>query len=116
MTFGYVVRPKADLDIDDIADYIASEAGLEVGIRFLSEVYRTFALVATQPGIGWHCRIDHPQLKLARTFRVGGRFKEYLVFYQPYKNRIELMRVLNGSQDLEALFSQDDALDQSPGK
>lgn len=116
MSFGYVIRPKADRDIDDISDYIAGEAGLEVGVRFLSEVYRTFALVASQPRIGWHCRIDHPQLKSARTFRVSGRFEEYLVFYQPYKNRLEVMRLLNGSRDLEALFRQDDAFDQSPGK
>ena len=114
MSFGYVVRPKADRDIDHIADYIADEAGLETAVRFLSEVYKTFGLVATQPAMGWLCRIEHPQLKEARTFRVGGRFTDYLIFYQPYKDRIEVMRVLNGSQDLAALFGKDDALDPGP--
>jgi plasmid stabilization system protein ParE len=111
VSFGCVVRPKADRDIDDIAEYLADHAGLELAIRFLTEAYETFGIIATQPEMGWQCRISHPQMKLARTFRVSDRFKEYMIFYQPYGDRIEVMRVLNGSQDLVPLFGQEDAVD-----
>jgi plasmid stabilization system protein ParE len=38
VSFGYFLRPQADRDIDEIADYIAWEAGLDVGLRFLSDL------------------------------------------------------------------------------
>jgi plasmid stabilization system protein ParE len=63
VSFGYLVRPKADRDIDGLADYIAEHAGLDTALLFLSEAYETFALLATQPEIGWQCKVMHPQLK-----------------------------------------------------
>ena len=39
MKFGFVVRPRADRDIDEIADYLVEQSGLDTGLRFLSEVY-----------------------------------------------------------------------------
>jgi len=109
LSFGYVVRPKADRDIDDLADYIAEHGSLDTALLFLSEVYETFALIASQPAMGWHCKVKHPQMKTARTFRVSERFADYLIFYQPYEDRIEIVRVLHGSRDLAGFFSQSDA-------
>jgi len=88
--FGYVVRPKADRDIEELADYLAEHAGLDTALLFLSEAYRTLILLATQPEIGWQCKVTHPQPKTARTFRVSDRFEEYLIFYQPFENHIEI--------------------------
>jgi toxin ParE1/3/4 len=107
VTFGYVVRPRADRDIDEIADYLAEEAGLETGLQFLSEIYQTFGLLATQRQMGWPCRVYHPQLLTARTFRVSSRFEKHLIFYQAYSERIEILRVVHGSQDLAALFDKE---------
>ena len=42
----YVVRPKADRDIDAIADSLADHASLEVALRFLTEVHEAFELIA----------------------------------------------------------------------
>ncbi len=111
MSFGYVVRPRADRDIDELADYITGQTNIEMGLCFLSELYDSLALVATQPEMGWHCKISHPQLKTARTIRLSERFKNYLVFYQPFQGRIEIMRVIHGSQDLDELFRKADAFD-----
>ena len=80
MRFGYVVRPRADRDIDEIA------------IQFLAEIYETFGLLATQQQMGWLCKVRHPQLLTARTFRVSSRFEKHLIFYQPYSGRIEILR------------------------
>ena len=49
----YVVRPRADLDLDEQANYYAREASVELGHRFLLAAHDTFALLATQPGMGW---------------------------------------------------------------
>lgn len=107
MSFGYVVRPKADQDIDDVGDYLAQEAGLDFGLQFLAELYGTFALLASQSEMGWRCNVAHPQLANVRTFQVSSRFHKYLIFYQAYENRIEILRVLHGSQDLLALFKRE---------
>jgi plasmid stabilization system protein ParE len=53
----YVVRPKADQDLDDQAYYYATVASPEVGHRFLVAAHETFALLATQPQMGWHFRL-----------------------------------------------------------
>jgi toxin ParE1/3/4 len=106
LSFGYIVRPRADRDLDEIADYLAGKAGLDTALRFLLEAYETFALLSTQVDMGWPCRVKHPDLKSARQFRVSGSFDKYLIFYQPYKDRIEILRLLHGSQDMETRLSE----------
>jgi len=98
VSFGYFVRPQADRDIDEIADYIAEEAGLEVGLRFLSDLYETLALLASQRAMGWPCKLEHLQFRAARVFRVSARFENYLIFYVPYQDGIEILRVVHGSR------------------
>ena len=113
MRCGYVVRPRADRDIDEIARYLAEEAGLDTALQFLAEIYETLGLLvtqhllATQQQMGWLCRVRHPQLLTARTFRVSSRFEKHLIFHQPYSDRIEILRVVHGSQDLEKVFDQE---------
>jgi len=107
LRFAYVVRPRADQDIDGIADYLVEHSGLDIGLLFLSEIYETFELLGSRQKVGWHCTVRHPQLMTARTFRVSERFEKFLIFYQPYQDRIEILRVLHGAQDLAALFHRE---------
>ena len=82
MSDRYVLRPKADQDLDDQAFYLAEEASPEVGHRFLVAAHETFALLVTQPAMGWHPRLKHPELASLRMFRVSG-FERILVLYRP---------------------------------
>jgi plasmid stabilization system protein ParE len=66
--FGFVVRPRADRDIDEIAGYLAEEAGIDTAVQFLAETYETFALLATQQQMGWLCKVRHPQLSTPARF------------------------------------------------
>jgi plasmid stabilization system protein ParE len=43
----YVIRPRADRDLDEQAYYYGTEASPEVGRRFLLAAHDTFALLAT---------------------------------------------------------------------
>ena len=70
---SYVVRPKADRDLDEHAYYYATEASPEVGHHFLVAAHDTFALLATQPNMGWYPRLNHPELKPLRAFRIKRR-------------------------------------------
>jgi toxin ParE1/3/4 len=99
----YVVRPKADQDLDDQAYYFATEAGPELGHRFLLAAHETFGLLASQPLIGWLPRLKHPALTSLRVFPVSG-FKKMLVFYQPLPNGVDIMRVVHSSRNLRTLL------------
>ena len=102
MSPRYVVRPKADQDLDDQAYYLVTEAGSEVGHRFLLAAHETFGLVATQPQIGWHPRLKHAALASLRVFRVSG-FEKMLLLYLPRRDGVEIP-VVHGWRILQALL------------
>jgi len=92
----YLVRPKADQDLEDQAYYYATEASPEVGHRFLVAAHDTFALLATQPAMGWHSKLRHPELKTLRVFRVSG-FERMLILYRPLPDGVEILRLVHGA-------------------
>jgi plasmid stabilization system protein ParE len=68
----YVLRPKADQDLDDQAFYLATQAGPGFGHRFLLAAHETFAMLAAQPQIGWRPHLKRPGLASLRVFHVSG--------------------------------------------
>lgn len=111
MSAEYVIRPRADRDLDEIADYFVQNASVDLGLRFLAEAHETLSLLAAQPDMGWPCRLRPPEFRSVRVFRVSGPFDRVLIFYRPAADRIDILRVLHGMQDLEARFSRE-GLDQ----
>jgi toxin ParE1/3/4 len=102
----YVLRPKADHDLDQQAYYLATEASPETGHRFLVAAHETFALLSTQPQMGWPLRLRHSRLASLRVFRVSG-FEKFLVLYLPVSQGVEIVRVVHGSRDLAALLRRE---------
>jgi plasmid stabilization system protein ParE len=97
---GYVIRPKADQDLEEQAYYYAIEANRELGHRFLVAAHEAFGMLAEQPEIGWHPRFRIPKLKDARVFRVSG-FEKMLVVYKPHSSGVEILRVIHGSRMIQ---------------
>ena len=106
----YVVKPKAGQDLDEYADYLAEEASLEVGLRFIAAAHETFSSLAAQPKIGWRSRLNNPALESLRMFRVSG-FEKLLILYRPLPGGVDILRVVHGSRNLEALFRRRDAFE-----
>lgn len=106
MNARYVLRPKADRDLDDQAYYLATEASPETGHRFLVAAHETFALLSTQPQMGWPLRLRHSRLASLRVFRVSG-FEKMLVLYLPLTAGVEIVRVVHGSRDLVAFLRRE---------
>ena len=106
MNARYVVRPRADQDLDDQANYIAENASRSVGHRFLVAAHETFTLLATQPEMGWHPKLTHPDLQSLRVFRVSG-FERTIVLYRPRPAGVEILRVIHGSRDIRALLRRE---------
>ena len=96
-----VVRPQALTDLDDIFDYIAEDS-LDRAITFLRKLYEQMEKLATNPNMGRRRDELLPEL---RSLPYGN----YLIFYVPLDDGVDVVRVLNGARDLEALF-QNEAL------
>ena len=90
-------KPQAEADLIEIWTYIAqdSPAGAD---RLLDEIDEKSRTLAQQPFIG-KAR-DELGAKI-RSFPIGN----YVLFYQPIEDGIEIIRVLHGARDIEALFS-----------
>jgi toxin ParE1/3/4 len=101
----YFVKPKADRDLDGYAEYLAQQ-GLGVALGFLDSAHSTFALLATQPNMGWRSRVRSPGLEALRVFRVTG-FEDILIFYRPLSEGVENLRVVHGSRNLRALLRRE---------
>ena len=96
-------RPRARADIQEQAFRIADD-NPEAARRFLVEVERTLELLADMPGMGAARPRLSPALRSLRMFSVGGGFDNHLLFYRPIKDGIELVRVLHGARDIEAIL------------
>jgi len=101
----YTVSPEAREDLDAIhADISQDNPG--AADRVLEATLRTFAKPAKMPGMGPARVFKHSELSNLRSFRVEG-FPNYLIFYRPTEDGVGIVRVLHGTRDLDALFSDD---------
>jgi toxin ParE1/3/4 len=98
-----LVRPAADRDIDEQAEYLAAQRSLETGLRFYRAAEATFRLLAGQPRMGKLAGYPSPLLTGVRMFPLKG-FPRHLVFYRPFEEGIEVIRVLHGARDIESAF------------
>jgi toxin ParE1/3/4 len=104
MTGGPVHKtPRAKQDLQDCAVYLVDHGSLQVALRFLECAEATFEVLSERPGFGRQLRLTRPELEGLRSFRVQG-FENHLVFYLPRESGIEVVRVLHGARDLEAIF------------
>lgn len=98
-------RPQVIRDLIDLATYIA-EDNLDASDRFLVAAEETFKQVAKTPGIGKLSQLSNPNLADVRQQAIKG-FRKYLVFYRPTDSEVEILRVIHGARDIEAILDED---------
>ena len=101
------VLPRADADVDEAAEYYAEEASLEVALRFLGAVQQVYEFVRSNPEAGSPGQYESRELQGMRRWPVP-RFDSYLVFYRLAGEWVEIVRVLHGARDIEALFETEE--------
>jgi len=97
------VFPRADVDVDEAAEYYANHGGLEVGLRFLRAIQQAYTFLCENPEAGPQSLYRHQSLQGLRRWPVPG-FENYLVFYRLVDDWVEIVRILHGARDIEALF------------
>jgi len=95
-------KPAAVRDLIANGRHIAKDS-LSAAERFLDAAERTFAELARHPHMG---RERHFQRRPGlRSWHVDG-FDNYLIFYRPIANGVEIYRVLHGARDLRRLLTR----------
>ena len=87
---------KAEIDLEEIWLYVAQDSSAAAD-RLLDRLYHTCQRLAGTPRMG---RSRDELATRLRSFPVGN----YLVFYRPGKDGIDVARILSGYRDLDALF------------
>jgi len=96
-------RPAAQRDLLEHFVALGERAGEATALRFLQAAEDTFAALAAMPGIGRAEDFDNPGLTGMRRWHVRG-FDNYLIFYQPLAQGIDVLRVVYATRDLPGLF------------
>jgi toxin ParE1/3/4 len=88
-------------DVDQILEGIrlgSSQAADSVD----AAIERTFAMLSEHPRAGQ----ERPELALGLRSIPLRKYKNYLVFYRPLPDVIEIIRVVHGARDLLSIFHQ----------
>ena len=97
--------PQTRIDLWHIARHIAQD-NRTAAVRFLKAAEATFKQLAESPELGSLGEFQSPVLQGIRRWRVN-RFTNYLIFYRERSNGIEVIRVLHGARDIDAIFGED---------
>lgn len=93
-------RPLARSDLAEIWDYIADDNERRAD-SFVDLIDQKFQELSRHPNMG---RTRDELEEGIRSFPVG----KYVIFYRIMPEGIEIIRVLHGSRDLNAIFHPDD--------
>lgn len=88
----YVLSSKADIDLDEIADYSVQEWGEGQALKYLDGLIECFENIALTPDMGRDASEFSPYLK---------RFKynAHSVFYTSTDKGVLIVRILSQKQD-----------------
>jgi toxin ParE1/3/4 len=101
MTPKFRLTEPAIQDIEQIADYIASQSGLDKADRFLSKLDAKLSKIALFPNLGRQRDEILPSLRSIP-------MDNYLILYMAIGQDVEIFRVVSGYRDLSALFTDVD--------
>ncbi|HEY2760508.1 MAG TPA: type II toxin-antitoxin system RelE/ParE family toxin [Pirellulales bacterium] len=92
----YDLSPLASADLDQLLDFIARDKPI-AAVSFMQRIRRTCELLADNPQMG-ELRSDLVVVN-ARSFTVGN----YIIFFRPMIDGVEVVRVVHGSRDIRHL-------------
>jgi toxin ParE1/3/4 len=97
---SYFFTDAAVKDLDDICEYIGQQ-NLKAASRLFDTIRKKCKLVANFPNMG------KSYSKLSVNLR-GFVVEDYVIFYYPRKDGIDIVRIISGYRDLESLFLEDE--------
>jgi toxin ParE1/3/4 len=97
------IRPRARLDLLEQFVYLAEKENVELAECFMAAVDATFKGIAAHPLAGVRYISGIGQLRGTRRLPVR-EFENYLVFYMPGSNGIDIVGVLHETRDIARIM------------
>jgi toxin ParE1/3/4 len=97
---NYSFSDDAVRDLDDICEYIARN-NFGAASKLFDRIRERCKAVADFPNMGKNYSQLSPSLR-------GFIVDDYIIFYYPREDGIDVVRVVSGYRDLESLFSDSD--------
>jgi len=93
-----LISPQSIRDLDSISDYFFNR-NIETGEMLFQDFTKKCENLLQFPNMG-------RSYEYIRQGMRGLPLNGYIIFYQFVNNNVEILRVINGRQDLEALFAE----------
>ena len=94
-------KPRVKEDLIEHYAFIARDK-IAPAERFLKVAEETFQRTAEMPLVGRVWESELPHLAGVRAYPMPEGFRNYMIFYRPIKDGIEVLAVLHGARDLDA--------------
>ena len=104
--------PRVRRDLEQNADHVAEDS-LDAALRFYDAAEAAFDELAEMPGMGSPRTFKNSRLGEVRMWPIPG-FENWLIFYRPIKDGIEVLRVVHAARDIQGLFAREEPRDPSP--
>ena len=95
----FIISLLAKQELKEINRYIA-RFNSNAARRLINRIKQQCKLLADFPEMGQKCDELEPDI---RSFPV----ENYIIFYPPIDDGVQIVRVISGYRDLEVIFSQD---------
>jgi len=102
MTPRIIRSSQVRLEIVKTAEYIG-QRNIDAGLRFFDAVEETIGRLAEMPTLAGVWESSEPELAGLRVWPVRG-FANYLIFFKPISDGIQVFSVVDGRRDLEQLL------------
>ena len=100
----YRFSHRAKADLQGIADYLG-ERSPQAADRVLDTLLETFERLAENPWMGMNCDDLHPHLRMFVPRQPADNF---VIFYYPLPDGIEVSDVMHAAQDWLGIFDRGD--------
>ena len=101
----FILAPCVEEELWAIWSFIARD-NPDAATRVIEAAYQTFKSLARTPALGRLRKFHHPRLKGIHSWRIEG-FDNYIVFYRPMPEGIQVLHVYHGARNIEALFNEE---------
>lgn len=92
------IADLAGEDLEDIWQFVAKN-NAEAANKLIKEITGKFKLLRDQPQIG---REEKRLFGTLRSFPVS----HYIIFYKPFDNGVEILRILHAARDLDKILGR----------
>ena len=90
------ISPRARSDLTEIWSYIADDS-ISNADAFIDKLHEAVKALASQPGVGRRREELAPGI-------LSFPFGRYVIFYRTNRDTIEIVRILHGARDIQAIF------------